>query len=88
MTIDTACSSSMVGVHEAVQALRSGTSSVAVACGTNLLLSAFSYITESKLGMLSPTGKSRMWDIKVLNHLCNEYLCTAKCGLRLPKQTP
>lgn len=62
MTIDTACSSSMVSVHEAVQALRSGTSELAVACGTNLLLSAFSYITESKLGMLSPTGRSRMWD--------------------------
>ncbi|KAM7219419.1 hypothetical protein V8F06_005153 [Rhypophila decipiens] len=62
MTIDTACSSSLVGVYEAVQSLRSGTSQVAVACGTNLLLSAFSYVTESKLGMLSPTGRSRMWD--------------------------
>ncbi|KAK3292394.1 uncharacterized protein B0H64DRAFT_406548 [Chaetomium fimeti] len=62
MTIDTACSSSMVAVHEAVQALRNGTSRLAVACGTNLILSAFSYVTESKLGMLSPAGRSRMWD--------------------------
>lgn len=78
MTIDTACSSSMVGVHEAVQALRSGTSSVAVACGTNLLLSAFSYITESKLGMLSPTGKSRMWDIKVLKPSSMNIICVVR----------
>ncbi|KAI9925937.1 hypothetical protein MW887_005743 [Aspergillus wentii] len=62
MTIDTACSSSMVGVHEAVQALRNGTSRVAVACGTNLLVSALPYIMESNLGMLSPDGQSRMWD--------------------------
>ncbi|GKT90332.1 lovastatin nonaketide synthase [Colletotrichum tofieldiae] len=62
MTIDTACSSSMVGVNEAVQALRNGTSRVAVACGTNLVLSPLSFITLSKLNMLSPTGRCRMWD--------------------------
>lgn len=62
MTIDTACSSSMVGVNEAVQSLRNGTSRVAVACGTNLLLSAFTFITLSKLSMLSPTSRCRMWD--------------------------
>lgn len=62
MTIDTACSSSLVAVHQAVQALRSGTSRVAVAAGTNLILHALPYVSESKLNMLSPTGRSRMWD--------------------------
>ncbi len=62
MTIDTACSSSVVCVHEAVQALRNGTSQVAVACGTNLLLSPFMYLSLSKVGMVSPTGRSHMWD--------------------------
>ena len=62
MTIDTACSSSMVCVHEAVQALRNGTSQVAVACGTNLLLSPFMYLSLSKVGMVSPTGRCHMWD--------------------------
>ncbi|KAI1772860.1 putative polyketide synthase [Hypoxylon cercidicola] len=62
MTIDTACSSSMVGVNEAVQSLRNGTSRIAVACGTNLLLSAFTFITLSKLSMLSPTSRCHMWD--------------------------
>lgn len=64
MTIDTACSSSMVGVYEAAQALRSGSSRVAVACGTNLLISPLPYIMESNLGMLSPDGQSRMWDVE------------------------
>lgn len=38
MTIDTACSSSMVAVHQGVQALRSNESRVAVAAGTQLIL--------------------------------------------------
>lgn len=62
MTIDTACSSSLVAVHEAVQALRLGSSRVACAAGANLILGPEMMISESKLHMLSPTGRSRMWD--------------------------
>jgi len=38
MTIDTACSSSMLALHSAVQSLRTGESQVAVAAGGNLIL--------------------------------------------------
>ncbi|KAJ5683579.1 hypothetical protein N7462_006744 [Penicillium macrosclerotiorum] len=62
MTIDTACSSSLVALHQAVQSLRNGESLVAIAAGTNLLLGPEQYIAESKLKMLSPSGRSRMWD--------------------------
>ncbi|RYP45940.1 hypothetical protein DL768_007780 [Monosporascus sp. mg162] len=62
MTLDTACSSSLVAVHLAVQQLRSGSSKVAVAAGANLILAPLPYVLESKLKMLSPTGRSRMWD--------------------------
>ncbi|KAI0412784.1 putative polyketide synthase [Xylaria grammica] len=62
MTIDTACLSSLVAVHEAVQLLRSRESDVAVAAGSNLILSPELYVGESKLKMLSPDGRSRMWD--------------------------
>ncbi|KAI0117978.1 polyketide synthetase [Nemania sp. FL0031] len=63
MTIDTACSSSLYAVHYAIQQLRQGSSQVAVATGTNLLLDPSNYISENKLNMLSPHGRSRMWDI-------------------------
>ncbi|KAM6517298.1 Hybrid PKS-NRPS synthetase luc5 [Fusarium solani] len=62
MTIDTACSSSLVAVHEAVTALRLGVSNIACAAGTNLILGPEMMISESKLHMLSPTGRSKMWD--------------------------
>ncbi|KAK4150307.1 polyketide synthetase [Chaetomidium leptoderma] len=62
MTIDTACSSSLVAVHQCVQQLRAGYSRMAVAAGTNLLLGPEPYISESTFHMLSPRGRSHMWD--------------------------
>lgn len=64
MTVDTACSSSLVAVHLAVQSLREGSCEVAVACGTNLIISPTFFIFASPLNMLSPTGRSKMWDTK------------------------
>lgn len=61
ITTDTACSSSLVAVHQAVQSLRAGESSVAVACGSNLILGPENFIMESKLNMLSPDGIGKMW---------------------------
>ncbi|KAK4140595.1 Nonribosomal peptide synthetase-like protein [Dichotomopilus funicola] len=62
MTIDTACSSSLVAVHEGVHALRRGDAPIVVAAGANLILSPGMMIAESNLHMLSPTGRSKMWD--------------------------
>ncbi|XWW99229.1 hypothetical protein V2A60_007238 [Cordyceps javanica] len=64
MTIDTACSSSLVAIHLAVRELRAGSSRVAVAGGTNLILSADPFISETNLDMLSPQGRCHMWDAR------------------------
>ncbi|KAL4790506.1 hypothetical protein BDV19DRAFT_393987 [Aspergillus venezuelensis] len=62
MTIDTACSSSMTALHLAVQGLRSGESNVAVVAGANLIITPQNFVTLSNLKMISPDGKSKMWD--------------------------
>jgi len=51
MTIDTACSSSLVAVHQAVETLRNGTSKVAIAAGSNLLLGPGQYYLSLFLKM-------------------------------------
>lgn len=76
MTIDTACSSSLVAVHQAIQVLRSGESRVAVAAGANLLLGPEQYIAESNLKMLSPDGRSYMWDTRANGYARGEGIAS------------
>ncbi|KAL5051988.1 hypothetical protein BDW71DRAFT_202129 [Aspergillus fruticulosus] len=64
VVVDTACSSSMVALHQAVTALQRQECPVAIAAGTNLLLSPNFFITTSKMTMLSPDSRGRMWDAK------------------------
>ncbi|KAK2042903.1 putative PKS-NRPS protein [Colletotrichum somersetense] len=62
VTLDTACSSSLVALHYAARGLLDNDSETAVVAGVNLILDPSVYITESKLHMLSPDARSRMWD--------------------------
>ncbi|KAI0506256.1 hypothetical protein F5B22DRAFT_650963 [Xylaria bambusicola] len=62
VAIDTACSSSLVALHQAVSALRNGEATMAVAAGSNLIIGPEPFVSESKLNMLSPNGRSFMWD--------------------------
>jgi aspyridone synthetase (hybrid polyketide synthase/nonribosomal peptide synthetase) len=61
-TIDTACSSSLVALHNAARGLLNGDCNAAVVAGVNLILDPAPFINESKLHMLSPDARSRMWD--------------------------
>ena len=57
MTIDTACSSMMVALHQACQAILKGESAIAVVGGMHLLLSPYGFVGFSKATMLSPSGR-------------------------------
>ena len=62
MTIRTGCSSALVGLHEACQALYSGECSSAVVAGTNLIITPTMTIAMTEQGVLSPTGSCKTFD--------------------------
>ncbi|KAK4448640.1 Nonribosomal peptide synthetase-like protein [Podospora aff. communis PSN243] len=62
LVIDTACSSTMVALHQAVVALQHGEVEMAVVNGANLILNPDVFVCMSELGFLSPSGRCRTFD--------------------------
>ncbi|OQD90731.1 hypothetical protein PENANT_c001G07681 [Penicillium antarcticum] len=62
VTVDTACSGSLVALHLACQSLQTGDASTAVAAGVNLILSHEFMSTMSMMKFLSPDGKCFTFD--------------------------
>ncbi len=62
LMLNTACSSSLMAVHQAVRSLRSGESDAVLAGGVNLMLTPELDVFMSKVWALSPTGTCRPFD--------------------------
>jgi acyl transferase domain-containing protein len=62
LTVETACSGSMVGLHLACQSLRSGDCDTAIVGGANLILNPHMFIVASNLGFISPDGLCKAFD--------------------------
>ncbi|MFJ4849313.1 SDR family NAD(P)-dependent oxidoreductase [Streptomyces sp. NPDC088733] len=62
LTVDAACSSGLVAVHHAVQALRSGECRMAVAGAAHLLLQPDIGVAYSSAGMLAKDGRCKFGD--------------------------
>lgn len=63
MMVNAACSSSLIAVHLACQALRAGECDTALAGGVNLLLAPELSVFMSKVRALSPSGTCRPFDV-------------------------
>ncbi|WP_346900166.1 amino acid adenylation domain-containing protein [uncultured Roseibium sp.] len=64
VAVETACSSALIAVHRAVEAIRSGYCSAAIAGGINALLLPEAFVGFSKAGMLSPEGHCKPFSAK------------------------
>ncbi|KAJ5170061.1 Acyl transferase/acyl hydrolase/lysophospholipase [Penicillium coprophilum] len=64
VTVDTACSGSLVALHLACQSLQTGDASIAIAAGVNLILSHEFMSTMSMMKFLSSDGRCHTFDEK------------------------
>ncbi|KAJ5985395.1 hypothetical protein N7522_012591 [Penicillium canescens] len=75
ISVDTACSSSLAAVHLGVQALRAGECKISCVGGSNVILNADCYLAATSLHLLSPTGRSQMWDQAADGYARGEGVC-------------
>ena len=62
ISIDTACSASLVAIHLACQGLLSGETDMALAGGVSVWLNPETYVGMCRAGMLSPEGQCKTFD--------------------------
>ncbi|XP_018397404.1 PREDICTED: fatty acid synthase [Cyphomyrmex costatus] len=86
--IDTACSSAMYGMHQAVAAMRAGECDAAIVGGLNLVLRPEASLQFHKMNMLSQDGKCKAFDVSGDGYVRSEaivaiYLQKAKDARRV-----
>jgi acyl transferase domain-containing protein/acyl carrier protein len=81
VAVDTACSSALVAVHQACQALQSGDCDMALAGGVNVLLSPVTMVAASRARMLSPVGQCKTFDASA-----DGYVRSEGCGILVLKR--
>ena len=62
ISIDTACSASLVAVHLACQSLRLGESNIAITGGVSLMIAPELLVSMSKVGFMAPDGRCKTFD--------------------------
>ncbi|MCZ7373498.1 type I polyketide synthase [Micromonospora sp. WMMC250] len=72
LTVDSAQSSSLVAVHLAGEALRSGQSTAAIVAGVNLNLLAEGALSAERFGGLSPSGRCFTFDARADGYVRGE----------------
>ncbi|KAI1098116.1 putative polyketide synthase [Jackrogersella minutella] len=80
LTLDTACSSSMVAIHQAARALATGDCRAALVGGVNVITSPDMYLGLDRAHFLSPTGQCKAFDASA-----DGYCRSEGCGIFIVK---
>jgi polyketide synthase 5 len=83
VTMDSACSSSLLAVHTACRSLNDGESDLALAGGAFVMLEPRKFAAGSAQGMLSPTGRCHAFDVAA-----DGYVSGEACAVVLLKRLP
>jgi len=83
MTVDTACSSGLAAIHLACRSLHDDESDIALAGGASVMLEPRKAASRSAIGMLSPTGRCRAFDVAADGFVAGEG-CVVVMLKRLP----
>ncbi|KAI0012377.1 putative polyketide synthase [Xylariaceae sp. FL0662B] len=81
VTLDTACSSSMVALHQAARALAAGDCRAALVGGVNVISSPDMYLGLDRAHFLSPTGQCKAFDASA-----DGYCRSEGCGIFIIKK--
>ncbi len=83
LTVDSACSSSLLAVHLACRSLNDGESDLALAGGAFVMLEPRKFAAGSAQNMLSPTGRCHSFDAAA-----DGYVSAEACAMVLLKRLP
>ena len=72
ITLNTACSSALVAIHQARQSLLLGESSLALAGGVNLILALDSMVAMDRFGAMAPDGRCKAFDSRANGYVRGE----------------
>ncbi|NSL86226.1 SDR family NAD(P)-dependent oxidoreductase [Chitinophaga sp. Mgbs1] len=79
--VETACSSSLIALHRAVESIHNGSCEMAIAGGVNTIITPEAHISFSKAGMLSKDGRC-----KTFSNEANGYVRGEGIGILLLKK--
>ena len=81
LAVDTACSSALAAVHQAVAGLQRGEADLALAGGVHAILSGRLFELRGNAGMLAPDGRCKTFDATA-----NGYVRGEGCGILVLKR--
>jgi polyketide synthase PksN len=70
--IETACSSSLIAIHRAIEAIANGSCEMAIVGGINTIVTPAAHISFNKAGMLSEDGKCKSFSDKANGYVRGE----------------